>query len=372
MKDRKELQRVFGEADPGFVNAVHRSLDAIQKEEEERHMKKFRLGLVIALACLLLATAAFAAANQWGVLDFISARQGVQTLPEAQELVQRDFPQADARTDDVAFTVREAIFDGDHLYVVIAVNARHDDVLLMGLDCFPDDPASDLLGEEKAGNLTLLDWAIQNGKTSLFRISVYDDGAALGKPDFMDNIDFVMEDDGTLVYMLSGTYKGDEETPTIYLNCASIPFTQDEMLDMEKRQIVQFSLTLPAAQTSPDGRVQSTAPALYTDCGVQVERITLTPTPMAIYCEIEFSVVDETAYAATDDGLWFEFIDENGERLPDGAMSGGIERIDEPDGTRFIQKDSLQAMKTLPKQIILRGYNCWEKNRYETHTFEMK
>lgn len=372
MKDRKELQRVFGEADPGFVNAVHRSLETIQKEEEERHMKKFSLGLVIALACILLATVAIAAAHQWGVLNFIAERQGVQTLPEAQDLVQKDFAQADAQTDDAAFTVREAIFDGNNLYVVVAVNASNEDVLLMGLDSFPDDMAADLLGETKAGDLTLRDWAKENGKTKLVRISMHDDGAALGKPDFIDNIDFVMEDDGTLVYMLSGTYKGDAQAPTVYLNCASTVFGEDETLDLEKQQTAKISIALPAAQNAPDGAVQNTAPAVYSDCGVQVDRITLKPTPMAIYCEVEFTIIDEAAYAATDDGLWFEFIDENGERLPGGATSGSIGASEGSDGKRFIQQESLQPMAAMPEKIILRGYNCWDKSRYETHTFEMK
>lgn len=81
MKKRKELQSVFGNADPGFVNAVNRTLETIKREEEERHMKKFSTGLAIAIACIMLATAALAAANQWGVFDFVANRYNIKVLP---------------------------------------------------------------------------------------------------------------------------------------------------------------------------------------------------------------------------------------------------------------------------------------------------
>ncbi len=85
---------------------------------------------------------------------------------------------------------------------------------------------------------------------------------------------------------------------------------------------------------------------------------------MAIYTEIEFTVIDKDKYIATENGLWFEFIDENGNRLPFGADSAGsIEATDaaEPvDGNpgSFIQKGSLRAAETLPEEITLRGYNA--------------
>lgn len=112
MKKRKELQSVFGNADPGFVNAVNRTLETIKREEEERHMKKFSMGLVIAIACMLLATVAFAAAERWGVFDFITDRYDVKVLPQAQEIVHKEFAGSTTQIGDAIFGVREAVFDG--------------------------------------------------------------------------------------------------------------------------------------------------------------------------------------------------------------------------------------------------------------------
>lgn len=370
MKKRKELQSVFGNADPGFVNAVNRTLETIKREEEERHMKKFSMGLVIAIACMLLATVAFAAAERWGVFDFITDRYDVKVLPQAQEIVHKEFAGSTTQIGDAIFGVREAVFDGQHVYITLAVTPANDSVLLLGPDSTPDDMASDLLGDARGEGLTIRDWAAKHGKTKLVQANVSGNALAPGEQSIINSIDYVTEDDGTLVLMTSGAYPGGKDKLDVELACISLPFTVDEELLQEN--VERGSLGFELAAAAPIGRAQNVAPATYTDCGVRVDRVTLTGSPMAVYYEIEYTVVDEAAYEKTDDGLWFEFLDEKGERLPDGATaSGEVAEVEGSNGKVLMERGSLEAMETLPRQVTLRGYNCWEKNRYETHVFEM-
>lgn len=371
MKDREELQRVFGSADPGFVNAVNRTLETIKKEEEERHMKKISMGLVIAIACMLLATVAFAAAERWGVFDFISNRYDVKVLPQAQEIVHKEFAGNTTQIGDAIFGVREAIFDGQHVYITLAVTPADDSILLLGSDSMPDDMAADLLGEERAEGLTIRDWAAKHGKTKLVHTNVGDNAVAQGEQSIVNSIDFITEEDGTLVYMVHGAYEGSEDKIDVELLCISAPYTADENLLQEN--VERGSLGFELAAAAPIGRAQNVAPATYADCGVRVDRVTLTGSPMAVYYEIEYTVVDKAAYEKTDDGLWFEFLGADGERLPIGASTGGESgEVEGSEGKVFVERGSLEAMETMPQEVTLRGYNCWEKNRYETHTFEMK
>ena len=62
---------------------------------------------------------------------------------------------------------------------------------------------------------------------------------------------------------------------------------------------------------------------------------------MALYYEIRFTITDEAAYAATEDGVQFEFLDANGERLPDGATMSG-QTAAQADGS-LVQSGSLSA-----------------------------
>ena len=171
--------------------------------------------------------------------------------------------------------------------------------------------------------------------------------------------------------MINGNYvdgAGDLQL-TMEIDYAISPYI-DGYIDTENMERSTFAVKLQ--NSGALNVVTNVNTAEYLDCGVRVDKITLTGSPMGTYVRIEFSVIDEVKYAKTDDGLWFEVIDENGNRLPDGASSVGSVGPADDSGVRYIQTISIQASETLPSEIILRGYNCWDKNRYETHTFEME
>lgn len=366
MRDIKDLKYAFGQADDGFVDNVYHTLAGMQINEDRKPVKKicFRLAAAVAMVCILSAGAALALTNTWGILDFLSGRRvEVKVLPEAADIVQRDVPQKGSQTELASFAAREAVFDGQNVYIIVDARPSDPGYLLLGPDASPSDPVGNMgpLFSGKTG--TIADYARENNKEMINTSVVISGGNS--------SVDYLLEADGTLVYMLNGSYTGDSAASEMKLACAAAPFVSREgtfELDMPNKKATTLSVTLKNSGTKET--VTSTASAVYGDCGVRVDKVTLSGSAMAIYAEIEFTVIDREKFAETDDGLWFEFLDENGDRLPDGASSGGsAEAVDE---NHFIQKVSLQASETLPGGIILRGYNCWEKNRYETHTFEMK
>lgn len=108
---------------------------------------------------------------------------------------------------------------------------------------------------------------------------------------------------------------------------------------------------------------------------MRVDQVTLWGTAMATHVEVEFTVVDEAAYALTDGGLFFEFLDEKDERIAEGVAAGnGVFPVEGAAGNekKFLQKDTFAAMDELPTKITIQGFNIWEKNRYEAHAFELK
>ena len=184
------------------------------------------------------------------------------------------------------------------------------------------------------------------------------------------SIDYLLEEDGTLVYMVDARYGGNFSKTVVELNCVALPFVIENgkyTRDMDGKKSTMLSATLKNTRTQQ--KVTGTESAVYSDCGIRVDKITLKGSAMSTYAEIEFTVVDADKYAESD-GMFFEFLDRYGERIPNGAGSGGgIEAID---NTRFTEKISLQAMEKLPSEVILRGYSYSDKTKYETHTFKMK
>ncbi len=366
MRDIKELKYALGQADDDFVNNVYDTLANMQSSKNEKPIKRisFRLIAVIGIVCILSVGTALAYTNTWGILDFLNrGRTDVKVLPEASAIVQKEVIQKGNKTDIAAFTVREAIYDGQSIYIALDVKPSSSEYLLLGPDAYPSDNITNMGPIFSRETGTIADYARENNK-EMFQTSVGISGANC-------SIAYLLEEDGTLVYMLEGRYEGDSIAPDVEFKCVAVPFVIENgeyVRDMNSRKNTTLSVTLK--NTGKKETVTSIESHVYSDCGVRVDKIELTGSPMAIYAEMEFTVIDKEKYAETYNGLWFEFLDENGNRLPHGASSGGgIEAIDD---THYIEKISLQAMEKLPSEITLRGYNCWEKNRYETHTFVMK
>ncbi|MDL2318899.1 hypothetical protein LJC74_07500 [Eubacteriales bacterium OttesenSCG-928-A19] len=370
MKRKEDFIDAIGPADADFVASIHHTLTELQQREDERPVKKFSVSLGVVLAIVLIAAIAVAAAAQWGIFDFIDNRhnQG-PVLPEATELLQQDIAQEGGVTGMASFELREAVLDGRSLFMVVAVHPLDAETMLLGTDTMPSDGIINM-GPLFAGETaTIADWAERNGRTRLVHTNIYDEtGRTDGEP-LISSLDYILEEDGTLVYMLNGTCETAEPTVAIELVCSTMPWVKDggeDSLDETRRERASLRFTLDAPQITNVATYDT--PTVFADCGVRVDRVTLSGTAMSTHAHVEFTVIDADAYALTDGGLWFEFLDGNGERLPSGSVgSGSISAVEGTDGKQMVQEDDLAAMETLPETIILRGYNAWEKNRYETH-----
>ena len=84
--------------------------------EQKRRPVQRAFVLAVALALLICATAL--AADGLGLAFFWQSAS-----PEAEALVEKRIPQSGGQLDDATFTVREAVFDGNTLQAVVAVQA---------------------------------------------------------------------------------------------------------------------------------------------------------------------------------------------------------------------------------------------------------
>ena len=125
----------------------------------------------------------------------------------------------------------------------------------------------------------------------------------------------------------------------------------------------------------------SEAPTLYESIGVQVDRLLIEVKPQEIYVTLDYTVTDRAKYDQLEGGLWFEFINPDSkeeayydQRLRSGLTGGGSSGpVDgDPDtATRFTQRETL-ARNELHDTYTLRAFECWEKERFETHTLTMR
>lgn len=383
---KRDFRSAFGKPDAEFVSRVQYTLRRLREEEERPVKRKLRLSAAIAVAaCLIVATAALAAASHWRLFDFLDQGRDSGALPEAAEIVATDPPQQGGEGELASFRLREAVYDGEYVYMVVDATPA-DGLLLLGPGLLPPDAMRDLTKEDSDA-MTIGEYAGENG-LQMAIVSISTAASAQGAEDAIMSFDWRLEADGTLALMLSGKAPqgaGDAFETTLLCSVTPLvsapegegiimqyfeegaeePVSKYIGYDVDEAHIQRSELAFALTAAEPSAARTYDLDAAYPDCGVRVERVTFEPSPMALYYEIRFTITDKAAYAATEDGVQFEFLDASGERLPDGATLGG-QTAAQADGS-LVQSGSLSAQSDLSQIAALRAFNCWTKERYESH-----
>ena len=388
---KQDFRAAFGKPDADFVSRVQYTLRRLREEEERPVKRKLRLSVAIAVAaCLIVATAAFAAASHWGLFDFLNQGAGSGTLSEAAEIVATDPPQEGGEGELASFRLREAVYDGEYVYMVVDATPA-DGMLLLGPDMLPPDEMRNMTRDDSIP-MTIGEYAEAND-LQMAIVGISTAAAAEGAEDIVTSMDWHLEADGTLVFMLSGEAPqgmGDAFETTLLCSVTPlVPAAKGEGITMQyfeedgeepvskyigyavdEAHIQRSELAFALTAAGPAEAQAYDLDAAYPGCGVRVERVTFEPSPMALYYEIRFTITDEAAYAATEDGVQFEFLDANGERLPDGATMSG-QTAAQADGS-LVQSGSLSAQSDPSQIAALRAFNCWTKERYESHELTLE
>ena len=363
-------------------------LDAARGKDAPIMKKKLSAALVAALMIMALAAVALAAAGRAGILDFVSRAQGTYIPENAGDYIASDVA---ALTED-AFTVRvrELYYDGRTARMTVDVTPKDAKTLLLGPDCSMQDSWQNLAhaldgSRDEADTRTVLDVYRAGGYRAAYRIHVFaeDEAAGIGT----GSMDYTLGEDGTLTVYKEEGFDSDLPERELTLVVDATPFTDPaaDVTDAAARRTVSQSLTLTAAQAAPTAQAQaevyvSAAPVTYESIGVRVDSVRIEVKPLELYATIEYTVIDRALFAKTDGGLWFEFIDpESTAEMPyDQRLTGGLTASGEarpldgaPDtATRFIQRETL-GKNELAGSYTLRAFECWNKQRFDTHTIDM-
>ena len=373
--NRDELnRRLHEEMADVRVSPALRGRTLLALRGKERIMKrKWTVALAAALLAVLLCAVALAAVGRWGMLDFIGRYQNTYIPQDAGDYVQSDV--AAFAQDGLAVNVRELYYDGRTARMTVDVTATDADTLLLGEDTQMDDAWGELTGQ--AGDArTVLDVWHARGEARVLRVGLHTADVEQGAADA--SLDWVLGEDGVLTWYIEQRYDDDRPEREVTLTVTATPYADpeagEESLDWDRRAVLEKTLTLTA-----DGDTDifvSAEPAVYADAGVRVDCVRIEVKPQELVATVEFTVIDEAAFAATDGGLWFEFIDPQStetayasQRLAGGLSGSGS--VADLGGGRYVQTETL-AKNELRDTYTLRAYNCWEKNRYETHEFIMQ
>ena len=400
---RKELaERLRRETDGVHASAalVSRTLRAAEGKEEPVMMKKISLAVAFALIAVTICAAAIAAANRWGMLDFIDRYAVEHYIPaDAQDYVKTDV--ARLENEWVTVSIRELFYDGRTSRMTVDVTPKEEHVLLVGEDVSLSDPFINLTHEYVVDGendmRTIYQVAQEKGYEKAYAADVCAMDAQQGITG--GSMDYILGADGTLTIFRQDEYADDQPQREVTFQAILMPYDMppdpDAYADYDRRDTLEATITLTASASPTDvpvgeGEVPnvyvSLEPIEYPSVGVRVDQLTIEVKPQDIYAIIDYTVTDMETYAKTDRGLWFEFIDPEladqlpadgqyaQQRLTSGLSGGGMvmpldDEQSEP--TMYRQTETL-GKNELHDAYTLRAFNCWEKDRFETHTFSMR
>ena len=380
-------EKEISDALRGSMNAVHlspelraKTLYAMRGSEERRPKmkRKFSAALVFALVAVLAVAVALAVANRAELLDYMNASSNAQIPYDAASYIKQGTESGEGNT--FSLNVREKFYDGRTLRLTVDVTAKAPKTLLYGLDFFPEDSWQDLItltydGVDPSDERSILDVYHENGYEQMMRIRL--NVLSQAEDDFANTTqEVVLNEDGTLTFFYVKEFETDEPTREIKLSAsAKKVMEKDGKTESGDAETVEAAFTVEKENSDEETAV-SAEPVEYESIGVRVDKVTMTTGPLEINYAIEYTIIDAEKFKQTDDGLWFEFIDPNSmetepyaQRLKDGfSRTGEVAPVDE---THFRQTGML-SLDEKADTYTLRAYECWEKQRFDTHEIQMK
>ena len=347
-------------------------------ERSPKMKRKFSAALVFALVAVLAVAVALAVANRAELLDYMNASSNAQIPYDAASYIKQGTESGEGNT--FSLNVREKFYDGRTLRLTVDVTAKAPKTLLYGLDFFPEDSWQDLItltydGVDPSDERSILDVYHENGYEQMMRIRL--NVLSQAEDDFANTTqEVVLNEDGTLTFFYVKEFETDEPTREIELSASAKEMMEkDGKTESGDEETVEAAFTVEKENSDEETAV-SAEPVEYESIGVRVDKVTMTTGPLEINYAIEYTVVDAEKFKKTDDGLWFEFIDPDStasepyaQRLKDGfSRTGEVAPVDD---THYRQTGML-SLDEKADTYTLRAYECWEKQRFDTHEIQMK
>jgi len=360
-----------------------RTLDALAGKEKPVMKKKLSAVLALIAALLLMGAAAVAAVSRAGIVDF--ARYVDSYVPEdAQTYVQTDV--LTVENEVVTVSLRELYYDGYIARMTVDVAPRDPSTMLIIWDLGLDYPWQNMYRESTRDadeRRTAVDVFNEGNYETAYAVSSWlqtPEGGIVGGTSACN-----LSEDGVLTLYNQAEYGEEQKERQSVIQVAltpyTLPLTGMSQQEMDRRIEIEIPLSLTQADYQNETYV-STEPLEYPSVGVRVDEIRLEVRAQEIHAMIDYTITDREAYDALEDGLWFEFIDPEStseqphdQRLKGGMSGGGsagpVDGEDRATAVRFRQTETL-GRNELHETYTLRAYECWEKERFETHTFTMR
>lgn len=194
MKTGEDFRREFPQAEEGFRAAEYQALMRLHEEKRRLHMKLKPVIAFIFMLMLLMSIGVAATVEKWSLFDSVPDDWRIATDAEKAQMKSSFVPIAiDGEIVDV--TIREAIYDGYGVYLVVDVTPQKPEVFLMPYhNADLDEPAGDVVSSFP-DDVTLEEHIMALGYRHIYRVDIMTGLAGMFFPAQME-----LNEDGSFAF----------------------------------------------------------------------------------------------------------------------------------------------------------------------------
>lgn len=291
MKTGEDFRREFPLTDESFQDAAYRALSGLHERQAERRMR-FRPVMLIAVLLVLLTGVSVAATwERWSLNSFITPYRITATEEEWSQML-ADFSPVAVQGSVADMTIREAVYDGLALYMVVDVAPHDTNLFLIPFsNADLDAPACETVSDFPE-DVTLRQHIAALGYTSVGKVDIYSG--------LLDVISFVpemaMNEDGTFTFYLrqrrKSVHPDEREQIALNISVSIRPMNGGSATFMEGEALLKTQPVLESA-VSPAGESH-----LFENHGVRMTNVRLYRTILSAYLTADVEIVDRKAYDA--------------------------------------------------------------------------
>lgn len=361
MKTGEDFRREFPEAEEGFRDAVH---DCLLKCHVPQRRARMRIKPVIAFVLIiaLMASVGMAATvEKWSFFNLISVPEDeIERTKSSFQPVSMDGSWADV-------TIREAVYDGFAVYMVIDV--RPDDLgvfLIPDMNAALDDPASRVVSGFPS-DVTLAEHIKALGYHTAYRVDVINDLTGYVYPATLE-----LNEDGSFTFYCRQRMTEEKNMMQPSLSTAVHVdikrYTENQVangstiLEYAEAELTMDSQPLLEAKRSVPGEWSD----VFVNMGVRVSEVEVYRTVLSTYVDAAVEIVDREKYASRGTDYSLFIADREGGSLRSGPFNiyGITEKPYRSGNYRF---NCTLMLEKLPDEMNFVEY-AWDAERNKTIT----
>lgn len=354
MKTGEEFRKEFPEADDGFRDALHDCLLTLHDSERRVHMRLKPLVALALVVLLMMSPGVATTIEKWSL--FTSVPEYMQTASkDDQALMMSSFTPITTHGRIADVTVREAIYDGFAVYLVLDIVPSDPKVFLMpDINADLAEPAGSVVSSWPY-DMSLEEYARSLGFTSFRKVDVALFLGGMVIPPTLEAYE-----NGVFTFCLRQQIRNPASVlqPSITTQCVTHikRWTPNQITNGSTiLEYLSTDLTIPA---QPVQEIKASPPDVthtFAHCGVVLSNVTLYRTMLTTYVMADVTIIDQERFDDQFMKYYVHASQADGSNLPVGYFN--VSGILQDSVTQKYRYSSTISLSELPDAISFTEYS---------------